>query len=448
MIIKLPKDVQLILSELNNAGYKAYVVGGCIRDRLLGLRPKDWDVTTNATPEQTMKVFKVYKIIPTGIKHGTITVMINDEGYEITTFRAESEYDEHRRPEKVVFIDDIKEDLARRDFTINAIAYHPEEGLIDPFNGAEDLVLKKIKTVRRFGEEINARFIEDPLRAYRAFRFAARYGFEICSGTLIAIESLEKEDFKCLSKERIRDEISKIILYNPLMLDRMSFNMLDVAFPDLIYNLYVKQNHPYHIYNVYVHTMKAIMECYDSLELRLATLLHDVGKRATKTVDDSGITHFYGHPEKSAIMAEKYLKDLRYDNKTVEKVVTVIKYHDCELNSKKAIKRMVSRIGIENFELLLDLKTVDILAQNPKYKKERMHQLWDTVEILNEIRRNNECIGLKDLAIKGGDLIRLGMKEGPEIGQMLFKLLDKVLENPELNNKDDLIKLYNELKDL
>lgn len=445
MIISLPQDVKDILSTLNDNGYKAYVVGGCVRDSLLYKTPKDWDICTNAKPEQVMEVFKEYNIVPTGLKHGTITVFINDIGYEITTFRKESDYDEHRRPKEVEFIDDLEEDLSRRDFTINAMAYHPEEGIIDPFHGRDDLILKTIRVVWRDGDSASSRFMEDPLRALRAYRFAAKYGFVIDNWTLrYGIESLTLFEFESLSMERIRDEFNKILMYDPLQLHYMNHTMLHTILPGFMIRQ-TQQNNPYHIYDTYIHSIKATLECYECLELRLAALLHDIGKDRCKTTDENGIDHFYRHAEESAKIAESYLKRLKYDNKTIDTVITLIKYHDCEINTKKAIKKMLNRLGKKNFLLLLDLKTADIKAQNPEYMLDRLRQLSIIEEILDEICfKNQECYQLKDLALHGKDLITLGVEPGPEIGRLLNIMLDAVMENPELNNKKSLIKIFKE----
>ncbi|EGT3606815.1 CCA tRNA nucleotidyltransferase [Clostridium perfringens] len=440
MQINIPRDVQYILNKLDNSGYKAYVVGGCVRDSLLNLTPKDWDICTNAKPEILMEIFKEYNIIPTGLKHGTITVMINNIGYEITTFRKENDYDDKRRPKSVEFIDDLKEDLSRRDFTINAMAYNPKEGIIDPFHGKDDLIFKTIRVVCVNGEMISNRFKEDPLRVLRAYRFAARYGFIIDEWTLkFGIQAIRAKDYESLSIERIREEFNKILLHDPRQFMYMG-EIFDVILPG--FNLmYTEQNNPYHIYSTYTHTFKAVLECYDSLELRLAALLHDIGKYNCKTTDEDGIDHFYGHAAESVIMAERYLQRLKYDNKTIDTVLTLIKYHDCELNSKKSIKRLLNKIGEDKLKLLLDLKAVDILAQNPIYKDERIHKLWEVEEIINEIKDKQECFSIKDLVINGNDLIEIGIPQGKKIGEYLNICLEKVIEDPGLNSKEALLKI-------
>lgn len=443
MLISLPNNVEFILSELNNAGFKAYVVGGCIRDSLLRKKPKDWDITTDACPEEVMEVFKDFKIIPTGIKHGTVTLMIEDIPYEITTFRAEDTYDENRRPENVTFIKDVREDLARRDFTINAMAYHPQEGLIDPFGGRNDLVLKLIRVVRNdVDESWSARFMEDPLRAFRAYRFVAKYGFDIEKYTLKAgIEKLTAVEYGKVSKERIRVELEQILLNNPLVLDRMPLAMIHSIFPYFHLYLDVDQNNPYHIYNVYAHTFKTVLEVDNKIELKLAALFHDIGKIHSRSTDVNGVDHFYGHANKSAQIAEKMLKDLKYDNATIKTVVDLVKYHDSDISSRKALKRMMNRIGEKQTSLLIALKEADIYAQNPDYQDDRLRSIWNSLSMYGDILVKEECFAIKLLAINGHDLIAKGMKPGPEIGKFLNECLSIVMDDPDKNNKEYLLSL-------
>ena len=431
--INIPKDVKLIINTLINNGHESYIVGGCVRDSIMQRHPKDWDITTKANPEQVIKLFN--KVVLTGLKHGTVTVMINNEGYEVTTYRTDGEYEDNRHPKEVKFVSSLKEDLARRDFQINAMAYNEKDGLVDYFGGMEDLKDKIINTVG----EPKKRFNEDALRMLRAIRFSAQLNFKIDENVLVTIKEL-KDNIKNISKERIREEFNKTILGNPKKIEILKeCGILDYIIPGINELYGFNQNNPYHIYDLYEHTLVATEEIEPILHLRLTMLLHDLGKTKTKTIDERGISHYYAHPKESVKMAEHLLKELKYDNDTINKVLTLIQYHDCTLESKLSVKKMLNKIGEELLRDLIKVKRADILSQNPLYAKERLLNLISVQSKLDLILSQNECFNLKDLKINGGDLINLGFNKGKEIGETLKIILELVIENPELNEREELI---------
>lgn len=432
--ISMPKEVKMILNRLNDNGYEGYIVGGCVRDSILKRNPKDWDITTNAKPEEVIKLFD--KVILTGLKHGTVTIVINNESYEVTTYRTDGEYEDNRHPIEVQFVGDLKYDLGRRDFTINAIAYNEDEGLVDYFEGIKDLNNKIIKTVGN----PQKRFSEDALRMLRAIRFSAQLDFKIDENIISAIKEL-KDNINNISRERIRDEFNKILLSNPKNINILKeCGLLDYIIPFIgeIYDF--NQNNPYHIYNLYDHTLASTEAIEPVLHLRLTMLLHDFGKVKAKTTDEKGICHYYNHNKESALIGEKVLKNLKYDNDTVNKVLTLISYHDCTLVSKLSVKRMLNKIGEDFTRDLIKVQRADILAQNPIYKEERLKRLNNSERKIDIIIHEGECFNLKDLNIDGKDLIKLGFKKGKEIGETLKYLLDMVIEEPKLNVREDLIK--------
>lgn len=437
--ISIPKDVEFIIKRIESEGYETYIVGGCVRDSLLGRIPSDWDITTNAKPEDIQRIFN--KVIPTGIKHGTVTIMIGSEGYEVTTYRMDGEYSDSRRPDNVEFTDDITKDLSRRDFRMNAIAYNPTRGFVDPFDGIRDIKNKVIQTVGKPGE----RFREDYLRMLRAIRFEYQLGFELEPYVLYEVEE-NAHLLKNIAKERIQSELNKILLCeNVYFINRLSdTGILKYIHPELMKLTRVEQNNPYHIHNVWFHTIKTIENVDNELYLKLAAWLHDIGKKDTKTTDSKGIDHFYGHDKKSVEISEHILKDLRYDNKTIEKVLTLIRFHDRQVEPNlKSVKRFLNKIGgYELFRDWAELRWADMLAQNPKHLKERARDLTLIECMAKEIIETKQPIEIKDLDINGNDLIKLGYR-GAEIGLELRRLLEVVIETPYFNTKDKLIKISN-----
>ena len=438
--IDIPEDVKFIINTLIKNGYEAYIVGGCVRDSILQKHPKDWDITTKANPEEVIKLFD--KVVLTGIKHGTVTVMLNKEGYEVTTYRSDGEYEDNRHPKEVKFVNSLKEDLARRDFTINAMAYNEKDGLVDYFGGIQDLNNKIIKTVG----EPKKRFNEDALRMLRAIRFSAQLDFKIDENVLVTIKLL-KDNIKNISKERIREEFNKTLLSNPRKIEILKqCEILEYIIPGIkkLYNF--EQNNSYHIYDLYNHTLVATQAIEPILHLRLTMMLHDFGKVKTKTTDESGISHYYAHASESVEIAQSILRWLKYDSDTINKVLILIKYHDSTLKSKLSVKRMLNKIGEDLLKDLIKVKRADILAQNPIYAKERLLNLISVESKLDLIIAQNECFNLKDLSINGGDLINLGFNKGKEIGETLNYLLELVIQKPKLNEKEELINIAKKIK--
>jgi tRNA nucleotidyltransferase (CCA-adding enzyme) len=434
---KIPQDARQIIQILEEAGHEAYIVGGCVRDLLMGREPNDWDITTSARPKEVKALFK--RTYDTGIAHGTVTVILNKDHFEVTTYRIESGYEDFRRPDEVVFVDEITEDLSRRDFTMNAIAYHPIRGFIDPYLGQQDILKGCIRTVR----EAEERFTEDALRILRAVRFSAQLGFEIVPETLAGIQSC-KELLIHISKERIRDEFLKILIsQRPQTLENLyCLGLLPYILPQFEAAFTTPQQHPHHCYDVAHHTIEAIKHIEPTPVLCLAALLHDIGKPMTLTQDRDGTTHFYGHVEASVKIAKSVLKDLRLDNQTIKEVTTLIAYHDYHLShemDKITIKRLLSYMGEETFDKLLLLQLADAKAQHPDKLIAKITRINQTRARKREIIENNECYSLKQLAITGKDLIDRGVTPGKQVGEMLENTLTYVLENPHRNRKELLL---------
>ena len=439
---EIPQDALYIIDTLEQHGFEAYVVGGCVRDMIMGRIPNDWDITTSAKPEDVKSVFK--RTYDTGIQHGTVTVIVDTEHYEVTTYRIEGEYKDSRRPESVSFVEDITLDLSRRDFTMNAIAYHPVRGFIDPYNGQKHIKEECIKSVR----DAKERFTEDALRILRAVRFAAQLGFKISNNTIEGIKAC-KHLLANISKERIRDEFIKICMSDSPEAINMLYELglLEYILPEFIKAYETPQNHPHHIYNVAQHTLVAMKHTPKDEVLRLAVLLHDIGKPLTRTTDAKGIDHFYNHPEKGADIAKRVLKDLRLDNQTIKEVTLLVSLHDYHLRkkiNKFYIKQILKVTGEELFDKLLIINEVDAKAQNPdKYlEKEKMIQIIR--EMKEEIVANEECYNLKMLKVNGGDLIKMGITPGKAVGEKLEELLTYVMKHPEANDKATLEKYMQE----
>lgn len=437
MKINIPDPVNLIIETFYNNGYEAYMVGGCIRDALLSKNPKDYDIATSAPPSITESLFE--KTIPTGIKHGTITVLINNEPFEVTTYRTEGNYKDNRHPEEVSFVTNIKDDLSRRDFTINTFAYNEKEGLKDYFNGIEDLKNKIIRTVG----DSNTRFNEDALRMLRAIRFSSQLGFSIEEKTLNAIIR-NKSLIKNISLERIRDELSKILLSdNPrkgfLLLKECG--ILDIIIPELTPSIDFNQRNKYHHEDVFNHSLSVLENTPKDLTLRLAALFHDIGKPECFFLDEKGNGRFFGHNNVSSDITKKILKRLHFDNKTIKNVSLLIKEHMNVLDnpSEAAIKRLINRVSLENINLLFSLQEADI--KSLKDFSIPLNKLNIMKYMANKIINSKEPLSVKDLSIDGSDLINnLSIKPGKIIGDTLNHLFKLVLENPKLNNKEYLLK--------
>jgi len=435
-IINLPAEVEEIIKTLNNGGFEAYVVGGCVRDSLLGREPKDWDIATNAIPEVVMELFD--NTIPTGLKHGTVTVLISGESFEITTYRTEEGYFDNRHPEVVKFVTSLVEDLARRDFTFNAIAYNPRIGLVDNFGGQIDLKNKEIKCVG----SPNKRFGEDALRMIRAIRFASQLGFNIEYSTFEAIKT-NKNLIKNISQERIRDELCKILLSDHPKFGLVTLQisgLLEIILPELYDCVDFDQHNEHHDKNVFDHILAVINNIPNNLIIRLVALFHDIGKPQTFSIDENGNGHFYQHHMRSMDIAEEVLKRLKFDNETIGRVSTLVKEHMSRFEHLRTgnIKRFINRVGIENLDLLFELQIADIKGSKPPY------DFSEIIKLKEECKRiidEKQPLTVKDLAINGHDLMALGYKQGKDIGTILTKLLELVIENPELNIKEKLLGL-------
>lgn len=441
MIIKLPEDVKNIIQTLETAGYEAFAVGGCVRDCLLGKTPHDWDITTSALPQEVKALFR--RTIDTGIQHGTVTIMIGKEGYEVTTYRIDGDYGDGRHPDNVTFTRSLEEDLKRRDFTINAMAYSPTRGVVDLFGGREDLQKGIIRCV---GNPLE-RFGEDALRMMRAVRFSAQLSFSIEDKTREAISVLH-DNLSKVSAERIQVELIKTLVSdNPDYLKIMYETGLTAVFmPEFDICMKTQQNNPHHMYSVGEHILHTMKYIRPDKVLRLSMLFHDMGKPAMKTTDEEGIDHFKGHPQKSAQMARDILHRLKFDNNTLGLVLRYVEYHDRDIEPDlKGVRRAMNKMGSDIFPGLFEVKKADTLAQSMYKREDKLNRLAELNTIYDEIVRNGDCVSLKELKISGKDLIEAGMQPGKQLGDVLNALLDRVVEEPELNDTETLLKLAKEL---
>lgn len=435
MKITLPEKVSLIIDTLTEHGYDAYAVGGCVRDSLLSRVPQDWDITTSAKPEQVKALFR--HTIDTGILHGTVTVMLEHEGFEVTTYRIDGEYEDARHPKEVEFTSNLLEDLKRRDFTINAMAYNETAGLVDAFDGMEDLKKGVIRCVGNAKE----RFGEDALRMLRAVRFAAQLGFTIEDETRQAIVELAPNIAK-VSAERIQTELVKLLISNhPEQLKTVyETGLTKIFLPEFDAMMTTPQNHPHHCYSVGEHTIEALKAVPPEKVLRLTMLFHDVAKPLCRTTDEKGIDHFYGHPEEGSRMTKNILRRLKFDNDTTDRVCRLVCCHDDNpALEERLIRRAVSRNGIEQYPALFLVKRADILAQSDYRREEKLDYLKTYEKMYQDILEKEQCLTIRQLAVTGTDLIKAGMTPGKEIGETLKKLLEIVLENPEENTKEKLL---------
>lgn len=446
MKLQLPEKVKLIINTLENAGFEAYAVGGCVRDLLLGRTPNDWDITTSAKPLDVKKLFR--RTIDTGIRHGTVTIMYGETGYEVTTYRIDGEYEDSRHPKEVIFTEDILEDLRRRDFTINAMAYNDSCGLVDAFGGVADLDRKLVRAVGNAEE----RFTEDALRVLRAFRFAAQLGFIIDPDTLQAAAQLAPSLSK-ISAERIQTELTKLLVSNhpEELLELYHAGVSKVIMPEFDLCMETAQRNKHHCYSVGEHTIKALMvnseysgDEYSENDVRryvrYALLFHDFGKPACLSTDEEGYDHFNGHAAVSEEIASDIMHRLKLDNDTISTVRALVRYHDYRPEAtKKAVRRAVNVTGEDIFRLLFPVRIADTLAQSMYRRREKLAYEGEIQQIYSEIKNAEECVSLKDLAVNGSDLIKAGMKPGKEIGDTLSRLLDIVLEDPKCNTKEFLL---------
>lgn len=446
MRFHIPKKVNDIIEELIRHGHEAYAVGGCVRDMVLGREPEDWDITTSATPLEVKKIFR--RTVDTGILHGTVTVLMDKDHYEVTTYRLDGEYEDNRHPKQVSFTSSLVEDLKRRDFTINAMAYNEKEGFVDLFGGMEDIKRGLIRCVGSPEE----RFDEDALRILRAVRFSAQLGFTIEEETLKAI-SKRCINLNNISAERIRVELTKLLIsdHPDRLKDLYQVGITKVILPEFDAMMTTPQKNIHHIYNVGEHTIKAVEEVAGKLKeqrfssrertiLRWTMLLHDVEKPGTISVGKDGQNHFYGHQDKGSVTAKNILRRLKFDNDTIDAVTHLIRWHDYRFVLTPAgMRKAASKIGREAMELLFEVNRADTSAKNPKYTIEKFERLEAARELYQAIVDREECVSLKEMKINGKDLIRLGLKPGREIGEILHRLLSMVLEEPEKNDTDTLL---------
>ena len=440
MKFEIPDGARRILQTLNGAGHEAYLVGGCVRDLLRGVEPHDWDICTSALPEETEQCFVGQRVIETGLKHGTVTVLVEGEPYEITTYRTEGPYSDSRRPDFVRFVPNLEEDLARRDFTMNAIAMDLEGNLRDPFGGADDI---KAELIRCVGEP-DQRFQEDGLRVMRALRFAAVFGYKIEKQTAQAVHE-NRAMLNRVAAERINAELCKLLVGQSAGdVLRQYPDVFCQFWPQLGPLVMLEQNNPWHCWGGWEHTIHALEAAPADVTLRLTMLLHDIGKPACKSTDEQGIDHFYGHPAVSARLADKMLRALKFDNKTRERVVLLVERHDVQLPPRsQVIRRWLNRLGSEAFFQLLEVKRVDNMGQAPEKVRDRLAELDMIRAKAERILAERQCLTLKDLAVNGRDVIAAGIEPGPEVGRVLEKLLERVLSEDIPNERKILLKLVN-----
>ena len=442
LYIQMPGAVRDIIHTLQQAGYEAYAVGGCVRDSILGRVPDDWDITTSAKPEEVKALFR--RTIDTGIQHGTVTVMVDKEGYEVTTYRIDGDYEDGRHPKDVTFTASLTEDLRRRDFTINAMAYNDEDGLIDIFGGIEDIERKMLRCVG----DPEARFGEDALRMMRAVRFSAQLGYKIEEETQKAIQKLAYTLEK-VSAERIAVELVKLLVSpHP---DRMRVcyetGLTAVFFPEFDRMMETGQKNPHHCYSVGEHTLASLQAVRADKVLRLTMLLHDSGKPQTFSTDENGVDHFYGHAKVSGQIARTVLRRLKFDNDTMDRVVKLVTIHDLLIEpGEKYMRRAMNRNGADLFPAIFDVKQADMDGQSMYQRQQKQEQLDEMRRLYANVIENGDCVALKDLAVSGSDLIAAGMQPGKQLGAVLKELLEMVLEDPSRNNREYLMKAAFEKK--
>lgn len=435
MKINIPEYVRKTLDILENGGYSAYIVGGCVRDALMGKSPHDYDVCTDCPPERTVKLFSGFHTIETGLKHGTLTVISEGEPVEITTFRSDGVYADHRRPQSVKFEKSLSEDLKRRDFTVNAMCYNGREGLIDLYGGAEDLQKGVIRCV---GDPLE-RFDEDALRIMRALRFSAVLGFDIEANTALAMRKLSGL-LNRISAERIFTELKKLLCGSSAEKILLEYkDIMGVIIPELIPTFDCGQNCPHHIYNVYEHICKSVSFVEPDEELRLTMLLHDIEKPALKKTDEKGVDHFKKHQFASAETAKKILRRMKCSNKTEAWIFNLIREHDNRIPpQKKSVRRLISKYGFEFFGDWLEVRRADTMAQSEYRRCEKLKELDELEELGVQIMEEKSCFKISDLAVNGNDMIEMGYS-GSEIGRALEFALDGVIDELVVNGRQELI---------
>ncbi len=441
MNIIIPFYVQRILDMLTKSGFEAYIVGGCVRDSLMNIVPHDYDICTNAMPSETEEVFKDFRVIETGIEHGTVTVISEDIPVEITTYRVDGKYDDNRHPKQVLFVRNIKEDLSRRDFTVNAMAYNQQSGLIDFFDGRNDIQNKIIRCVG----EPEVRFEEDALRILRALRFSSTLGFEIDNATGKAIFE-KRELLKNISAERIRDESDKLIMGRNVFDVMTKYrDVFAVVIPEFVPCFDFDQKTKHHCYTVYDHIIKSVEVAPNEHDIKLAMLFHDIGK--PQCFQGNVVTgHFKNHQIPSGDIAKKIMRRLKYDNATIENVSALIYEHDNRYPAeRKSVRRYISKHGYEFSKNQLKVRLADTMAQSMYVREYKLKLINDTVNIGNEVISENTCLTLKELAVNGDDLIEINICNGKEIGRILNILLGLVVDEKIPNDKDILLQTADKL---
>ena len=435
MIVKIPPEVDSILQILTENGFDACVVGGCVRDSLLGKKPKDWDVATSAVPQETKRVLSGFPVIDTGLKHGTVTVLTGALPVEVTTYRIDGTYSDGRRPDRVTFTRLLREDLSRRDFTINALAFRRAGELVDEFGGRDDLAARLVRCVG----DPDRRFREDGLRVLRALRFSSVLDFSIESGTARGIHE-NRSMLDGIAKERIRAEFVRLLCGPGAQ--RVLRDYRDVAarfIPEIAASFDFPQNNPHHPYDVWEHTLKTVSAIEPDPVLRLAMFLHDLGKPYCYTESPDGTGHFYGHAVKSALLAEKVLRRLRFNRKTAETVTLLVRRHDLPLSAdEKILRRRLNLLGETNLRRLLKIRAADTLGKSTA-DRERLVQIDGIRAALERILAERQCFSLRDLAVGGRDLISAGVPEGAEVGRTLGRLLRAVIDGECPNEKEKLL---------
>ena len=442
MKIELPKKVLFIINNLQLAGYDAFAVGGCVRDSILARKPQDWDITTSAKPEAIKEIFR--RTVDTGIEHGTVTVMIGKDSYEVTTYRIDGAYEDSRHPKEVRFTNCLEEDLRRRDFTINAMAYNDDVRLVDVFGGMQDLNHHLIRCVG----DPRERFSEDALRILRAVRFSAQLDFPIEPDTAKAVKELAP-NLKNISAERIQTELVKLLVsdHPEKILDAYELGITKVILPEFDAMMETTQETLHHCYNVGEHTIHALMNIPADKVLRLTMLFHDTGKPARKTVDPDGTAHFKGHAYVSEELTKSIMHRLKFDNDTLRKVSKLVLYHDDRMPATmKHVRRAMNRISAELFPYYMKVRMADTLAQSDYQRDKKLENLAGIEKCYQEILEKKQCVSLKELKINGQDLIAAGIEKGPKIGQTLQTLLQEVIEEPEKNTREYLLARIKELE--
>ena len=432
--IRMPEKVKAILLQLHQAGYEAYTVGGCVRDSILGRLPDDWDITTNALPQQVKQVFR--RTIDTGIEHGTVTVRYEGESFEVTTYRLDGKYEDHRHPDNVSYTRNLREDLMRRDFTINAMAYNEQDGLVDLFGGLRDLNDHIVRCVGSPKE----RFNEDALRVLRAVRFCAKLGFQMDAATKEAATELAPS-LKFISAERIRTELEKLIMSPHPEEMRLAYEcgITAVVLPEFDAEMQAVQNNHHHRLTVGEHTIRTMMAAPPDRIVRWTMLLHDSGKPSVQRLDEKGVYHYHGHAAPGAEIAEKVLRRLKFDKASARDIVALVRNHSLYPPlSEEGVRRAVVQLTPRLFPIFLTVKRSDIRGQNPEVQADKLQYMDQVEEIYHRVIQRGDCLSLRELAVTGSDLLEMGFQKGEQIGEVLSALFDEVLQDPSLNRRNYL----------